>query len=73
MNIDGLPHDRLFARTESPALGLHHNPDFSSVYRRGMASQARGDVNLDDWVIDRPRIPAEAQAAIKSPTKGFCR
>jgi hypothetical protein len=38
----------LFARTESPALGLHHNPDFSFVYRRGMASQAAQDVNLDN-------------------------
>jgi hypothetical protein len=26
----------------------HHNPDFSAVYRRGMASEARGDVNCDD-------------------------
>jgi hypothetical protein len=28
-----------------------HNLDFSAVYRRGMASQARDDVNLDDGPI----------------------
>jgi hypothetical protein len=34
----------------------HHNPDFSAAYRRGMASDAREDVNLDDGrdCSDRP-------------------
>jgi hypothetical protein len=27
---------------------LHHNPDFSAVYWRGMASQERDIVNRDD-------------------------
>jgi hypothetical protein len=32
----------------SPRPLLHHNPDFSAGYWRGMASQARGIVNRDD-------------------------
>jgi hypothetical protein len=47
MNINALPLIGLMPRTESPALS-HHNPDFSAVYWRGMASEARGIVNRND-------------------------
>src|SRR5258708_35073494 len=35
----------------SPRPLPHLSPDFSAVYRRGMASQARADVNLDDGAV----------------------
>jgi hypothetical protein len=56
MNMNALPLIDFLPGTESPGPCLHHSPDFSAVYRRGMASHAGDDVNLDDRRDRRDRL-----------------
>jgi hypothetical protein len=44
----------------------HHNPDLLAAYRRGMASQARDDVNLDDG-----RVTQTATTGVLHPEMNF--
>ena len=58
MNMNALPLIDFLPGTESPGSWLHHSPDFSAVYGRGMASHASDDVNLDDGRDCRDRLIA---------------
>src|SRR5882762_2615691 len=50
------PPDRFSAWNRVSGPCLHHSPDFSAVYGRGMASHAGDDVNLDDGRDCRGRL-----------------
>src|ERR1700733_1530437 len=65
-----LSPDRFRASNRVPGPCRNHSPDFSAVYRRGMASQARADVNLDDGAAVGGGRRQAGQAPIKFSGKG---